>query len=223
LSTTETPVAPRIIDGETFLGDPGPGGVETAAFALGPNDRGTIVRNCTIDGRNARWACKLSYAWDITFENCRIRGGTERALDIVRGGNITFDHCTFEVGEHRVITRTPFTFKRSCDIGIKAGARDITFKYCVMNDLLLGDYSIYDQTERPRTRRITLRGCANASDRTIAVRGLYAEKPITQDSEVARIILPRAITRIYFWWNRHWGDKRVLTPEQFTITDEERV
>lgn len=196
-------------------------GVETAAFFLGPEWSGSTVRNCVINGQDATWGVKIAHAFDITFEDCVIRGGTERALDIVRGGAITFRRCHFERGEYRETTRKRFSLDKSCDIGIKASARDVTFEDCTMNDLLLGDYSIYDQRKRPCTRRITLRNCTNPNGWPVIVRALHADKVIAQNTPISQLKLPAPIVWGYLTWNRTFGDKRVLTPDQFEMTAQD--
>lgn len=217
-----------LFENETRYGIPGVdengNEVETAAFYMGPELSGSTVRNCVIDGMDAHWGLKLAHAFDITFEDCVIRGGTERALDIVRGGAITFRGCHFERGDNRGTTRKATSLDKTCDIGIKAGARDVTFESCTMNDLLLGDYSVYDQLKgRPKTRRVFLHNCTNPNAWPIIVRAIYADKAIVQDTPVSQFRLPSLVTWGYFTWNRHFGDKRDLTDYAPELLPEDLV
>lgn len=213
----------RVIIGETFLGPLSSNDGDNAALAFGPGDSGSVIRNCTIDGRAGSWGLKLSHVFNLTFEDCVIKGGAERALDIVRGGAITFTNCRFERGDFRTTTRTPWSTRKTCDIGIKGGARDITFDSCVMNDLLLGDYSIYNQRDCPITRRINLCNCSNANPWDIVVRGIYSERVSTYRTNVKEMRLWPVFTSLYFFYCKRFGDTRKLNPDEIVPTAEDLV
>src|SRR5690348_13705854 len=109
----------QIIDGKTFIGKKDPNGGDSAALSFGPDDGGSLVSNCVINGADAEWALKISHCFNLTFVNCIVKGGTERAFDMVRGGNVSFINCHFERGDYRTTTHTPWTWQKTCDIGIK--------------------------------------------------------------------------------------------------------
>lgn len=208
-------------------------GKDEFALRIGIDERGIIIRNCIIDGALGDWGMKGSKAFDATFEDCIFKNGAERALDMVRGGNIIFRRCKF-VNDYkdsagtktRVRVKSAFwNLDKFCDIGLKAGIRDVTFEDCEMNDLLLGDYSIYDQIDRPKVRRIKLVNCKNPNRGPIFIRGRYVEKDgvILQNTNASVFIWPAFITWFYWKYNRKFGDRRPLNEEQRTITEEEKI
>ena len=97
-----------------------------------------------------------------------------------------------------------------CDIGIKGGVHDVVFQSCVFDDILLGDYSIYDQRDRPKTRRFTFINCKNKDGGPIVIRGRYFEKNSLSllGTKAKVFIWPDFLTKIYWWYNRTFGDKR---------------
>ncbi len=191
-------------DGESVLCFSGPNLDATG------NQLPVEVNNCVIDGGNLRWASKQSLIFGITFNNCTFKNGTKRALDMVRGGNVTFNHCTWENTSRKRVTSPFFTLGEQCDCGIKGGVHDITFNACVINDVLLGDYTIYDQQERPKTRRVTFKDCVNPNGGEIIVRGRYFDRKTIQkiNTKVNAWTWPGFITSIYWWYNRKFGDTR---------------
>lgn len=195
------------------------------ALEVGPEQRPCLIRNCTIDGSLGDWGLKSSMSFDLVVEDCIIRNGIERALDMVRGGNVTFRRCTFINDGKRPRVTSKWQVQKECDIGLKAGMRDITFEDCTMNDLLLGDYSIYDQIDRPRVRRIRLINCKNMNGGPIIVRGRYCvTHPIlATNTDYDMLVWPKWIVAIYWWYNRKFGDTRKLTPEQAIIAPEEMI
>ncbi len=193
-----------------------------SVLEIDESSRPVIVRRCEIIAGNREWGLKLSRVFDATFEACAFSGGSDRAYDQVRGGSVTFRRSTFSNDGQRPIVTSRFNLGKFCDIGIKAGTRDVTFEDCVMNDLLLGDYSIYDQVARPRTRRITLRHCTNPNGGPIIVRGRHADSVIAEVSNVSQLVWPSLVTRVYWSYNRHWGDRRIPA-NGFALSAEELV
>jgi hypothetical protein len=209
-----------------YIGKRSIDGLETCALGFGQNDCDVVVRNCKIDAGSASWGLKLPKCYNMLFENCVITNGYERALDIVRGGEIVFKGCNFYSNNgQRKPTTSLFKLDKTCDIGIKAGARDIKFINCFMSDILLGDYSIYDQIDRPKTRRITLINCKNGNGGPIFIRGFHVDTDsINIISTNAKIfIYPQWITAIYWKICRLFGDKRVISDTQFVIDDKEKI
>jgi hypothetical protein len=217
----------RLVISDATFKDPIVMGQDSAVFVLpGYNPAPPpplMIRRGHFDGGTNEWGCKGSLVFDVLFEDCFFTGGTERALDIVRGGNLTFRRCVFSNSGHRPDAHHSWAVQSQCDIGLKAGVRDVLFDHCALGDLLLGDYSIYDQIDRPRTRRITLDTCTSSrgSALPIIVRGRYAEPAIVKNCDVAQFTWPRLLTWFYWRYNRKYGDKRVISPDQFKILPEE--
>lgn len=190
------------------------------------NDRDVEVTNCVVDAGTAEWGLKMSKCFNMKFKNCTFKNGTERAFDAVRGGSFIFEDCNF-VNDNgsRAVTKSVFSTKRTCDIGMKGGVRDVTFINCSMNDVLLGDYTIYDQIDRPPVRRIKFIDCCNQYGGPVLVRGYHVDKhSITfEDTPHEVFFYWKWIKKLYWAYNRRFGDKRILNDQQFIITDDEKI
>lgn len=170
-----------------------------------------VVENCTIDGGTIHWGSKQSQIFDLTFKNCIFKDGTTRAFDMVRGGKVTFEYCRWESsGVRKRVTSPFFTLSEMCDCGIKGGVHDIYFSNCSLNDVLLGDYTIYDQIDRPKTRRVTFENCVNPNGGPIIVRARYFDGSSIRkiNTNINAWTWPSFITGIYWWFNRKFGDTR---------------
>lgn len=207
---------PNIISDKVF-DTPAPGKDQSAYVAV---DNQTLYTNCVFDGKTADWGFKASLKFDQRFENCTFKNGAERAYDQVRGGNLYFKDCKFE---NTVRKKTKgFTLAKTCDIGVKAGVRDVTFENCELNDILIGDYSIYDQQTRPKARRFTFINCKNPNGGPIWVRGFYVDGTTIskQNTSLSKWLWPSFITSLYFWFCKTFGDKRkpdgwnIIYPEE---------
>ena len=203
-----------LIENQTFIAA---FGHDQFALQIGPEQRPATICNCIIDGSVGDWGLKSAKSFDAIIEDCIIKNGNDRALDMVRGGNIIFRRCKFindskdaRGDKTRIRTKSKWSLQKQCDIGLKGGMRDVTFEDCEMNDLLLGDYSIYDQIDRPRIRRIKLVNCINPNGGAIIIRGRYTiSNPVILENTKADILIwPKWITAIYWKWNRIFGDKR---------------
>ncbi len=179
-----------------------------SVLCFSQNDDSKVV-NCIIDGQDARWGGKASLTFGLEYKDCTFKNGTARAFDMVRGGNVVFKNCVFE-NDVRKKVKSQYNLAELCDIGIKGGVHDVTFENCVFDDILLGDYSIYDQQDRPKTRRFTFINCQNKDGGPIIIRGRYFEKgTISLIGTQAKIwIWPELLTKLYWWYNRTFGDKR---------------
>ena len=173
-------------------------------------DRNVTVNNCVIDGQVARWAGKMSHVFNVTFNDCIFKNATARSLDVVRGGEITFNRCRFENDNIRKIVKSPYTIDECCDIGMKGGVRDVTFNDCVLNDILIGDYSIYDQADRPKARRFTFNNCKNVNGGAIIIRARYFEKSslVLNNTQAKVWVWPEWFLKLYWMFNRKFGDTR---------------
>ena len=184
-------------------------------------DTNLTVNNTTVDGEVARWGAKMSKVFDVTYNNCTFRNGTARAFDMVRGGNITFNNCKFiNDGTRKRVKSAYFSFGEVCDIGMKGGVRDITFNDCELNDILIGDYSIYDQIDRPKARRFTFNNCKNPNGGKIIVRGRYVDGNTVKfnNTNAVMFIWPSFVMNLFWKFNRKFGDKR--KPDGWNIIDD---
>lgn len=186
--------------------------IDSLTLVIGSQEPNSTITNCTIDGSGGDWGLKMPNNTDSTFIGTSITGGKERALDIVRGSHLTFEHCTFGAGRDRAPITSKWSLKKTCDIGIKGGASDITFRECVMTDLLLGDHSIYDNPNGvgPRTSGITLDNCSSPTGAPIIVRAWNADLPtLTNGTKAVALKWNGLVLKIYFWVAGKWIDSRM--------------
>jgi len=203
----------------------------SSVFTLNGCDGATTFENCFFDGGTTHWGFKstataktdadLQIVLNATFNNCVFKDGLERAYDQVRGGYVTFNNCTWiNTGVARKRVTNAYTdVSQMCDCGLKGGVFGVTFNNCKINDVLLGDWTIYDQITRPKTRKITFNNCVNPNGGAIIVRGWYAD-PSTVTSVNTNLtvaIKPTAVTKAYFTYNKYFGDNRKGIPGEFVI------
>lgn len=200
----------QTIDSEPIL-DP------SAALTISKTAVNTTLRDCVINGTNTQWGLKLPMNSGGLFDNCRINGGTKRALDIVRGGNHEFDCCIFSEstmkgGPQRQpnMMRLNRLGRKQCDVGIKGGAINITFRNCIMRDILIGDFSIYDHNATlPKVDQIRIINCLHPEQgKPIIVRVLNGFHPTVVGTKIDYLKVPDVFVAMYFWWCRRFGDTR---------------
>jgi hypothetical protein len=155
------------------------------------------IRDCEIDGRGCAEGLKISFGHNIRVENCVIYGGYEDCVDIVRGANITFINCKFI----SVYTKQHLT--------IKGGCKNITIEDCeFVNDFTkwydgalvdIGNYTIYDQVQRPKVRHVTIRDCRLTNIKhKLLTRVLYGDVPNIYNTKGYVFKVPNFITKIFF-------------------------
>jgi hypothetical protein len=203
---------------------------------LNGDDCPMVFNRCTFDGAYIHWGCKVTaftgsdnipvVCTDITFNDCTFIDGVSRAYDQVRGGRITFNRCRFiSTGRRKRVTSAYFDLSEICDCGLKGGVFDVTFNDCSINDLLLGDWTIYDQIKRPKTRRITLTNCVNPNGGKIIIRGRYCDGNtiVLNNTPASTFVWPSFITWLYWQYNKRFGDHRTGIAGEFTITPIETI
>ena len=185
------------------VGGDQPGDQHTLSFG---SMRRVLIRNCDIRADRIEEALKLSASHDIVVDNCRLEGGGEDALDIVRGSGYVFRNVTFVARGGRAAT-------------VKGGARRVDFINCRFTGtpseghfVELGNWSDYDILERPETTEIRIDDATRfASGRTdappYAVQILYAQPPAMQGEFVT---IPRVFIDLYFAFKRMTERERVL-------------
>ena len=207
-----------------------------SVFTLNGDNCPARFDNCTFDGGTVHWGFKAtsSIAADnttpivintVVFNNCIFKDGLERAYDQVRGGNVIFNNCKWintGIARKRVTT-SPLDVSQMCDAGFKGGVWNIKYQNCSINDVLLGDYTIYDQLVRPKTRGISFDNCTNPNGGPIIVRGWYVDPTTiyTNNTNVHIEIHSALETDVYFNYNKHFGDNRKGIPGEFVITPVE--
>lgn len=184
-------------------------GRDTAVLTIGTQEPNSIITNCVIDANGAEWGLKMSGNEGSVFDRCFIRGGKERALDMVQGRDISFNNCVFSTGKDRKPTTSKWSFSETCDIGIKGGVSDVRFRRCTMTDILLGDHCIYDNVKiTPKVSGIILDGCVHPEGKPIIIRVLNAELPVLLNTNAVALVYWRGVVLTYFWIAGKWIDSR---------------
>ena len=112
---------------------------------------------CTFDGVDRAWAVDFSFDYLKTFKKCNFIGGKEGVIKVCRGGDLTFEDCTFISKGGRF----PVCFS--------SGVKDVIFNRCkFINEslfrktscvFLLGHWSIFDTSCRLFSRNIHIKQC----------------------------------------------------------------
>ncbi len=187
-------------------------GSDSAVLTLGQLDPYSSASNCVINAKGAEWGLKLPKNVGSTFNKCSLIGGTERTLDIVRGTGMQFSDCVFSAGADRAPTKSKWSFAKTCDIGIKGGATNISFSRCTFTDMLLGDHCIYDNVgQTQKTSGITLTDCVHPAGKStpIILRVINAELPTLINTNAAALVYWGPIVKMYFWIAGKWIDSRI--------------
>lgn len=179
-------------------------GDENSALSFDAMSGAVVLRRCKIDGGSKQWGLKFSNCANVLVEDCEITGGTERALDIVRGTGYIFRRCKFNNSGTRLTVTSPWTTTKVCSAGIKGGAENVAFESCEVHDVLLGDYSIYDHNGTRVTKGITFANCPS-----VIVRGRSAEAPSFLNTPYSMVMWPKLVTAAYFTFQRMFGDPRI--------------
>jgi hypothetical protein len=206
---------PVIIEDQVFLGSPKVSGADNHAHTPERLNPGILLlyRNCVFDARGASEALKFSRHWDIRVEDSVIIGGVEDCLDIVRGGNLTFERVTF--------TRNG----AKQDVTLKGGALNISFIDCPgLRKIVLGDYTKYDpkavlpdgtvkritpfSLPRPPVRNVTVE-----SAETVEVLQLHAHRPKgnVKVTNLSWLVAP------YFWVRSMFKETNPAPDEEFKL------
>jgi len=175
--------------------------------------RSGLVQNCQIDGSGCSEGLKLSFVYNMDFKNCQIIGGREDCVDIVRGGDISFEGCEFISNNSKQ------------HVTIKGGAKNISFKDCTFqNDyrcwwdgacIDLGNWTDYDEVLRPPVRNVSVDNCKmkNMKRRTLT-RRLFSMDPLVENSDGRNVCVPVLFVRAFWFLQRKgWVGKRRRFPE----------
>ena len=210
----------RTIKGEVFVAPPDTeeskfNGGNALGFGWRPGraKESISIENCVIDGRGVAEGLKLSFCHDVSVSDCIIYGGYEDCVDIVRGGNISFNNCIF------------ISHCSNQHITIKGGAKNIVFTDCEFRDdfkslfngacIDLGNWTDYDDAVRPKTRGVKIINCKfNNIKNKILARVLYADKPEVTNCDGFVLKIPTFIVKLFWWGQRKgWLGKRRRMPE----------
>ena len=186
---------------------------DSYALILGSEEPNSVVTNCKINANGAEWGLKMPNNFGSVIENCSLVGGKERALDMVRGGRITFNSCVFSNGSDRKAISSKWSLRKTCDIGIKGGFDTGEFNDCTFADMLLGDHCIYDNVSGnfgAKTKNIVLSNCIHPKgpNTPIILRIWNAEMPTLYNTNAIAIVYSGPIKKIYFYIAGKWIDSR---------------
>lgn len=200
---------PIIADGTIFSATAT--GRDSSALVIGTQEFGSRLTRCQVNANGANWGIKMPGNRDSVFEDSTFTGGTERALDAVRGGNLTWNRCKFSAGSDRRVTPTRFWPFKTCDIGLKGGLTGFAFNDCEFADMLLGDFSIYNEDRNlPKTSGGVLTNCVHPKGAhvPIIIRCLAADVPRLVNTNAVILVVPELFVKAYFWECCHFGDTR---------------
>lgn len=175
-----------------------------------PKDGMTYYR-ISVDGTGLSEAVKISNKNNVKLTECRLLGGNEDCLDIVRGSNHEFHGCCFIPSRK---TRTMVT--------IKGGAKGIVLQNCMFRtsektkypwDISIGDYTIYDKYKTTPKTEVKIREAVTGGRRTANTNGpkpivLVLNGEVDADHSVRVWKVPTIFVRILFQFQRWFGDKR---------------
>lgn len=165
-----------------------------------------LLRNCELRADAVEEALKLSASRDVVVDRCVLYGGSEDALDVVRGGKLIFRDVTFIARGARAVT-------------IKGGVSGVDFIRCVFTGepdsgylLELGGWTLYDVLDRPpvsavRIDHATRFETPDGNNATRPVRLLHAERP---HAVVEVDVVPRLIVQAFFAYKRWMTSDDVL-------------
>lgn len=191
----------------------------SAARTLAP---GEDIVGETIDGTGRREALKGSQLEHNIIARCRLIGGYEDCLDIVRGYKVNIEDCQMIAGDR---TRTHIT--------LKGGMHTVTLRRITFFgrtrwpwDVSLGDWTGYDMVKRPPMGNVALDSLRHNDGRPVRVLCRYTEKPQVLGGTVRLIRFPR-------WFIRaEWRVRQQLlrvplhadgTPFDLRLNDRERA
>ena len=195
---------------ETFS-TPFTAGAESMMGGFGSQEPGSLLQDCVVLGQGVEWAWKLSDNVGSRLVRTKFLGGTERALDMCRGSDVEATDCVFDSALQRPATVSRFSLAKTCDIGVKAGAV-LVLNNCVLSDVLIGDYSIYDNPVIGPRARVVLNNCRHpVVGQPIIARCLWGDV-VVNGTKVLSIEVPAPATKLYFTFNRHFGDTRIGVP-----------
>jgi len=186
-------------------------GSDSMMWGFGSQEPGSVMDGCRVLGIGVEWGLKLSANTGLRIRGGVIFGGTERALDMVRGGDVVVDATIFDAAGQRPVTTSRFSLRKTCDVGVKAGGQ-LTLNNCVLSDVLIGDYTIYDNPAIGPRARVVLNNCRHPVEgRPIIVRCLWGDV-VANETNVSVLRLPDWAVKAYFALNRRYGDTRVGVP-----------
>jgi hypothetical protein len=177
-------------------------------------------QNCIFIANGASESLKLSAAWRVKVVGGTSYGGVEDCVDIVKGGDITFDRHQFVKGP-----------ARQC-VTLKGGARRVRFIECKgLRRIVIGDYSKYDahatypdgktvkaspfEFARPGVREVYIQTPEGEPLPEVLI--WHGDKPDGGEP----IKAPECITKVYFWIRSKFREAIPADAGEFVIKPEE--
>lgn len=171
---------------------------------LGTQEPDSRVNECNFDGLALRWGLKMPGNIGTVFEDCRFTGSAGRAVDMVKGSNVVFRRCTFLPCPARKPTTSKWSLAKTCDIGAKGGVQ-VTLQDCVLQDILIGDHTIYDNPNLGPKANVTMTNCRRLDGGPVIAR-IFNGELHTDRADILH--WPLWVTKLYFWYENHFGDTR---------------
>ena len=159
---------------------------------------GVLLRDCELRADAVEEALKLSASRDVVVDRCVLHGGSEDALDVVRGEKLIFRDVIFIARGARAVT-------------VKGGVSNVDFIRCVFTGkpdsgyfLELGNWTLYDVLDRPpvsavRIDHATRFETQDGDNGSKTIRILHAEAP---DTVVDVDVVPALIVQAFFAFMR---------------------
>ena len=186
-------------------------GSDSLIGGFGSQEPNSLIQDSVVIGLGVEWVWKMPGNTGSRLVRTRFSGGTERALDMVRGSDVVATDCTFDAAGQRPITISRFSLAKTCDVGAKGGAQ-LTLNNCVLSDMLIGDYSIYDNPVIGPKARVILNNCRHPiAGQPIIIRCIWGDY-IANGTNVSAYNVSAFSTKVYFALNRKFGDTRVGLP-----------
>ena len=165
----------------------------------GQKKKSILIKNCIIDANGVAEGLKLSYAHDVLVEKCKIIGGYEDCVDIVRGGRIVFNQCRFIAKN----TKHHFTIKCMVD--------DVVISNCTFvnafNNLFdgalvdIGNWGTYNYKNNELTKNIKIIDCKLECIpwwKQILTRTIHGESPTIINTKGFNFKIPKFLVNLFF-------------------------
>jgi len=213
----------HIVKGEVLKGDPDRfKGQDDNALGFA-NQRRILIEDCEIHADGVAEALKFSRCWMVVVTKCRIIGGYEDCIDIVRGGKILI---------YKNIIRA--SKKTRSFVTIKGGVHTVVLQENVFQGKVsgpiidLGNWTNYDIVKRPKVRNVEIIGNSFQNTKGQSLyRRIHSEKPeclMNRGDQGDCKKMAWLIRKGYWCLRRHGflGGTVKVSSDNLVLSDEER-